>query len=72
MRDLPLPTIPFADLSAPRAARQRRDQRERASANNSTAPHSSALSSGRIGAGFQCLAGWFMRGLRAGWPFSER
>lgn len=70
MRDLPLPTFPFADLigapAAPRRRSQRRDQRALASASNSTAPHSNALSSGRIGVVCQCLAGWFMRVSRSG------
>ncbi len=63
MRDLPLPTFPFAALTAPAAARRsifaridqawrlrrdRSDQRERNSAKYSTAPHSHAPSGGRV------------------------
>lgn len=62
MRDLPLPTFPFANLTSPAAARrsifarmdqawrlrrERSVQRERSSAKNSTAPHSHAPSGGR-------------------------
>ena len=62
MSDLPLPTFPFANLTAPaadrrslfaridqawRSRRDRSDQRDRISAKNSTAPHNHTLIGGR-------------------------